>query len=103
MLCWSTQPAVLPRRPPPILMPSSEHSGTSKIPPIEAVQFREPDTARQNLGRVSRRVSPALTDALPALLADSPDPDSALLLFERLAFETSSETLRVIEKHPFLA
>src|SRR5262249_22286503 len=97
------QPAVLPQRPPPILMPSSAHSGTSQIPQIEAVQFLEPETARQNLGRLSRSVSPSLAGALPALLADSPDPDSALLLFERLTSESSSETLRLIERHPFLA
>ena len=38
-----------------------------------------------------------------SLLTDSPDPDSALLLFERLVNETSSETLRLMESHPFLA
>src|SRR5205807_4798415 len=35
--------------------------------------------------------------------ADCPDPDSALLLFDRLLTEGSSETLRLIESHPFLA
>jgi len=84
-------------------MPSSEHSGTSKIPRFEAVSFREPETARQSLDRISGKLAPALASALPALLADSPDPDSALLLFDRLASEASSETLRLIEKHPFLA
>lgn len=84
-------------------MPSSEHSGTSKIPRIEAVPFRQPATARQNLDRLSSRVSPALANALPALLSDSPDPDSALLLFDRLTSEISPETLRLVEKHPFLA
>jgi glutamate-ammonia-ligase adenylyltransferase len=84
-------------------MPSSEHSGTSKIPRFEAVSFREPETARQSLDRASAKLSTALAGMLPALLADSPDPDSALLLFDRLASEASAEALRLIEKHPFLA
>jgi [glutamine synthetase] adenylyltransferase / [glutamine synthetase]-adenylyl-L-tyrosine phosphorylase len=84
-------------------MPPSEHSGTSKIPRFEAVSFRQPETARQSLDRVSARLSTALASTLPALLADSPDPDSALLLFDRFASEVSPEALRLIEKHPFLA
>jgi glutamate-ammonia-ligase adenylyltransferase len=70
---------------------------------FEAVTFHDPQTARQNFERVSLKLSPALALALPALLADLPDPDSALLLLERLITEASPETLRVIETHPVLA
>ncbi|MBV9182641.1 MAG: hypothetical protein JO356_15120, partial [Acidobacteria bacterium] len=68
-----------------------------------AVPFSEPETARMIYERISGKLSPALGNALPALLGDSPDPDSSLLLFERLVHEISPESLRLIETHPFLA
>lgn len=58
---------------------------------------------RPILDRISSKLPSALSQALPALLADSPDPDSALLLFERLMNEASAEVLRLIQQHPFLA
>src|ERR1051325_450419 len=64
--------------------------------------FRDPESAQLNLERVLVKLSPVLANALPALLSDSSDPDSALLLFERLITE-SAETLTLIELHPFLA
>jgi glutamate-ammonia-ligase adenylyltransferase len=70
---------------------------------FEAVCFHDPQTARRNFERITLKLSPALAHALPALLADSPDPDSALLLLERLVNEASPEILRLIEGHPFLA
>lgn len=70
---------------------------------LETLAFRDPAVARQSLERTSARLSIELARALPGLLADSPDPDSALLLFDRLVAESVPETLRVIEKHPFLA
>jgi len=42
-----------------------------------------------------------LATALSSLLADSPDPDCALLLFERLS--EPSEVVRLLERHNFLA
>jgi glutamate-ammonia-ligase adenylyltransferase len=68
----------------------------------DPVWFRNPDIAKLNLERVSVRLSPALTSALPALLAESPDPDGALLLFERLVTE-SDEIVRLLDRHNFLA
>jgi glutamate-ammonia-ligase adenylyltransferase len=47
-------------------------------------------------------LSPALATALPTLLAESPDPDSALLLFERLVSE-SEEIARLLDRHHPLA
>lgn len=70
---------------------------------IDIIPFHNPATAREHLGPIYRRLSPSLAKALPGLLADCPDPDSALLLFDRLLSEGSSEILRVIESHPFLA
>jgi glutamate-ammonia-ligase adenylyltransferase len=70
---------------------------------FEAVAFHDPPTARRNFERISLKLSPPLALALPALLADLPDPDSALLLLERLVNEASPEILRLTENHPFLA
>jgi glutamate-ammonia-ligase adenylyltransferase len=82
-------------------MQSSEQPGDLRDR-LEAIPFQNPDAALQHLAPVCKRLSPSLAKALPSLLADSPDPDSALLLFDRLLSEGSSETLRLIESHPFL-
>ncbi len=49
------------------------------------------------------RVSPALKMALPALLAESPDPDSALFLFDRLASESPQDVLELLNQNHQLA
>ncbi|HYM05706.1 MAG TPA: hypothetical protein VEU11_04035, partial [Terriglobales bacterium] len=46
--------------------------------------FRNPDAGKSNLERVGARLSPGLAATLPGLLAEAPDPDRALVLFERL-------------------
>jgi glutamate-ammonia-ligase adenylyltransferase len=66
------------------------------------IPFRDPESAKLNLERASARLSPALASALPGLLADAPDPDCALLLFERLVTE-SDEVVRLLDRHNFLA
>jgi [glutamine synthetase] adenylyltransferase / [glutamine synthetase]-adenylyl-L-tyrosine phosphorylase len=70
---------------------------------LDIVPFHNPSAAREHFRPIYQRLSPALANALPSLLADCPDPDSALLLFDRLLSEGSSEIQRVIESHPFLA
>ena len=70
---------------------------------FEAVPFHDPQSARENLEHVSLKLSPALVNALPALLSESPDPDSSLLLLDRLTSEASAGILNAIEAHPFLA
>ena len=80
--------------------------GGSEIHPYTAttaadVPFRNPDSAKVNLACASARLSPALASALPALLAEAPDPDCALLLFERLT--ESGEIARLLDRHNFLA
>ncbi len=64
--------------------------------------LRNPDLAKLSLERVGARLSPALALALPALLAESPDPDGALLMFERLVSQ-SDEIVRLLDRHNFLA
>jgi glutamate-ammonia-ligase adenylyltransferase len=66
------------------------------------VPFHDPENAKLNLTRASARLSPALASALRALLAESPDPDGGLLLFERLVTE-SDEIVRLLDRHNFLA
>ena len=63
----------------------------------------EPKSVRPDLQRVIARLPPGLADALPALLAECNDPDSALILFDRLLTATSPEVLRLLERHPALA
>jgi glutamate-ammonia-ligase adenylyltransferase len=65
--------------------------------------FQDPESAQLNLARVSGRVSPTLAAALPALLAECPDPDSALLLFERLVNDSSTEVVPLFDQHNSLA
>src|SRR4029077_18190943 len=83
-------------------MQSSEQPGDLRDR-LESIPFQAPETARQQLASVCGRLSPSLATALPGLLAESPDPDSALLFFDRLLSEASPETSRLIESHPFLA
>ena len=49
------------------------------------------------------RLSPALRSALPALLAESPDPDSALIFLDRLLSECSAEIPALLDQQPQLA
>src|SRR5436305_271284 len=84
-------------------MASSEHSGTSHNAAFNAASFLDQDAARQSFARVSAKLSATLSHALPSLLAESPDPDSALLLFDRFLSEIAPEVLRLLDMHPFLA
>ncbi|HEV2114002.1 MAG TPA: hypothetical protein VGR50_07610, partial [Terriglobales bacterium] len=64
--------------------------------------FRETARAQHNLEAVRARVSPAIAALLPTLLAESPDPDGALNLFERLCREADDELFRLFQRHPAL-
>src|SRR5215471_10922040 len=59
--------------------------------------------AQHRYERLSRILPPTLAQLVDTLVAESPDADSALLLLERLITETSSESPRLFEEHPFLA
>src|SRR6266404_9756806 len=84
-------------------MSAAEHSEKPGMHRFEAVPFHDSQAARENLEHVSLKLSPALVKALPALLSESPDPDSSLLLVDRLTSEASAGILNAIEAHPFLA
>src|SRR5437899_5903327 len=67
------------------------------------IPFHDPEGAKQNFSRVTERLSPTLAGALPGLLSESPDPDSALILFERLVGESTGEVVRQLNRNNFLA
>ncbi len=52
---------------------------------------------------MTKQLSPALASALPLLLAESPDPDSALILFDRLVSESPAEVTQLLNQHNVLA
>jgi glutamate-ammonia-ligase adenylyltransferase len=61
--------------------------------------FQDRERAERNFRQIFARVSRFVADAIPALLADVPDPDSALNFFERLTEQADSELFRLFEKH----
>jgi glutamate-ammonia-ligase adenylyltransferase len=65
------------------------------------VPFHNPESPSLNLERASARLSPILAAALRSLLVEAPDPDGALLLFERLS--ESPDVPRLLERNNFLA
>src|SRR5437762_3455711 len=73
-----------------------------KPPTTSNIPFQDPHTSNATLARIANRVSPALAAALPGLLAESPDPDSALLFFDRLVSE-SAGIIQLLNRHNFLA
>ncbi|HEX4485495.1 MAG TPA: hypothetical protein VH088_04470 [Terriglobales bacterium] len=70
--------------------------------PLAGILFSEPAAALKNFESLTARITPSLMASLPALLHECPDPDSALVLMDRLVGD-SPQTLRVLEKHPPLA
>jgi len=70
---------------------------------VASIPFQHPEAARQNLSRAAAQVSPGLAAALPALLLEIPDPDSALMLFDRLVSEPGGDMVRLLERQNFLA
>ena len=66
------------------------------------IPFHDAESGHLHLSRIADRLSPSLVAAMPALLAESPDPDSAVIQFERL-IGSSAELLRLLDRHPSLA
>ena len=69
---------------------------------VTRIGFRERERAQQTLAQLESSLPPAVREALPTVLADSPDPDAALNYFERLASPENSEVMRLLERHRFL-
>lgn len=64
--------------------------------------FREPKRAHQNLASIFARAPREMAHALTSLLAESPDPDQALNLFERLAGEASDQLISMLNQNRVL-
>lgn len=69
---------------------------------MPSVLFAEPARAEENLARVRQRVPAEIAELLPTLLAESPDPDGALNLFERLCQGAGEELFGLLQRHQFL-
>ncbi|MGH9530495.1 MAG: hypothetical protein ACRD2S_11335 [Terriglobales bacterium] len=70
---------------------------------VAGIAFQNPQTSASILSQVTKHISPALAGALPSLLAESPDPDSALILFDRLIGESPTEITELLNQHNVLA
>lgn len=66
------------------------------------IAFQDAERAAHTLARVTAQFSPDLREALPHLLAEGPDPDSALNLLERLCAEAGGEILRLMDRSRYL-
>lgn len=64
--------------------------------------FREGERAQQNFSRIRARAPQELLAALTPLLAESPDPDQALNLFERLVSEGDEQLISMLNKNRVL-
>src|SRR5215471_14245883 len=69
---------------------------------FDLAPFRERNRARQNLVRIRSRAPNALTFALAPWLAESPDPDQALNLFERLIGDASDQLISTLNSNRVL-
>ena len=82
-------------------MPDLRASSPSSI--RKAVPFRNMDGCSATLAALLKRLPHSLAETLPPLLSDSPDPDAALLLFDRLTQESGAGVIQQLERHPHLA
>lgn len=60
--------------------------------------FRQPERARRDLEQVESRVSAGTLAALLHLLGESPDPDQALSLLDRLLNQSSGEVIALLDR-----
>ena len=67
------------------------------------IAFRNLESARAGLERLAAQLPVYLAAILPGLLADVPDPDSALILLERLVSEPRGDSVRLLVQHNVLA
>ncbi len=88
-------------------LPASSAGKTESLPaqprpgrPV--IPFHSPEISRALLAALRAKLSPALAASLPSLLAESPDPDSALMLFDRLLGQ-SPEIVHLLDQHNSLA
>ncbi len=66
------------------------------------LRFRNAEAAARNLARIRTLVPAGVYASLGSLLVAAPDPDGAVVLFERLAETTSPEVMRLLDRHSSL-
>jgi len=81
---------------------NSSLSGPALAEALASAPLRDAERGRQNLEHIAGRVPAGVLQTLVPLLADLPDPDAALNLFERLTASASPEIFRSFEHHPVL-
>ena len=100
VLCSPSELSALYENKPPSDRSASERG---KAPLAwDDVSFLDHRTARQYIERICSKLSPLLTAALPALFSESPDPDSALILFDQLVCD-SPEIAGLLDRYHYLA
>src|SRR5690348_177038 len=80
----------------------SSPPSTDSEPLFASARFHDARRAALNWERIARRASKAVIDALPNLLAGTPDPDAALNGFDRLMEVADGALLRSLDQHPTL-
>ncbi len=94
--------------------PPNQHPSYSATSPVDGgaapisdlnwdgVGFSDPATAHSHLRQLLSKLTPGLAATLPALLTESPDPDSAVMTFDRLV-SALPEVGRLLGRHNALA
>lgn len=70
---------------------------------LKLIPFHDPESGKAHLAHACASLSSNLAGALPGLLADTPDPDSAVLLFDRLITESGATVTDLFQRHYVLA
>ncbi|MGH9602229.1 MAG: hypothetical protein ACRD24_07540 [Terriglobales bacterium] len=82
--------------------PCQEFEGLDLATAISRIAFQDAGRAAHTLARVAAQLPPGLQQALPNLLAECPDPDSAINLLDRFCVEAGAELLRLMDRNRFL-
>lgn len=72
------------------------------IQPTNPEHPLNPWESRRDFLALSARLSAGVLEALPGLLRETPDPESALLMLERLVDESSERVVGLLNRHPQL-
>ena len=83
--------------------PHAKRRSSAVVPELPSrLTLADSERALRNLQAISATLPDAIAASLPNLLADSPDPDAALNLFERLCQGAAPGLLKALERHPTL-
>ena len=80
-----------------IEMNAAQHDPPHYEPKID---FADPVSAGRNLARVQERIGSATNESLSHILTESPDPDSVVILLERLLEDPSGVVAATVARDP---